>query len=88
MDSITFQKLKDIEALFSEVERAMSDPNVVQDPSAYQKLAKESKEIAPIVERYRAYKNALGEITKVQEMAKVEGDPDLRELAHEEIRSL
>ena len=88
MDSITFQKLKDIEARFAEVEKAMSDPNVVQDPSAYQKLAKESKEISPIVERYRAYKSALGEITKVQEMAKVESDPDLRELAHDEIRSL
>ncbi len=88
MDSITFQKLKDIEARYAEVERAMSDAAVVQEPSAYQKLAKESKEISPIVERYRAYKNALGEITKVQEMAKVETDPELRELAHEEIRSL
>jgi peptide chain release factor 1 len=88
LDSITFQKLKDIEARYAEVERAMSDPNVVQDQSAYQKLARESKEIAPIVERYRAYKSALGEITKVQEMAKVETDPDLREMAHDEIRSL
>jgi len=88
VDSITFQKLKDIEARYAEVERSMSDPSVVQDQSAYQKLAKESKEISPIVERYRAYKGALGEITKVQEMAKVETDPELRELAHEEIRSL
>ncbi len=88
MDSITFQKLKDIEARFAEVERGMSDPKVAQDPPVYQKLAKESKEIAPIVERYRAYKNALGEITKVQEMARLEADPDLREMAHEEIRSL
>ena len=37
----------------------MSDPDVAQDPSAYQRLARESKEIAPIVERYRAYKDAL-----------------------------
>ena len=88
MDTITFQKLKDIETRYAEVERSMSDPAVVQDPSAYQKLAKESKEISPIVERYRAYKSALGEITKVQEMAKSESDPDLREMAHEEIRSL
>ncbi len=88
MDSITFQKLKDIETRFAEVERGMSDPKVAQDPPAYQKLARESKEISPIVERYRAYKSALAEITKVQEMAKVEADADLRELAHEEIRSL
>ncbi len=88
MDSITFQKLKDIEARFAAVEQQMSDPVVVQDPSAYQKLAKESKDISPIVERYRAYKGALAELTKVQEMAKAESDPELREMAHEEARSL
>jgi peptide chain release factor 1 len=88
MDAITFQKLKDIEARFSEVERQMSDPRVVQDPSTYQKLAKESKEIAPIVERYRAYKGALAELTKVQEMARAESDPELRELAHDEAHAL
>jgi peptide chain release factor 1 len=88
MDAITFQKLREIEARFGVVEGQMSDPAVVQDPAAYQKLAKESKEIGPIVERYRAYKDTLQELTKVQEMARAESDPELRELAHEELRSL
>ena len=88
MDAITFQKLREIEARFGVVEGQMSDPAVVQDPSAYQKLAKESKEIGPIVERYRAYKDTLQELTKVQEMVRLESDPELRELAHEELRSL
>ena len=55
MDGITFQKLREIEARYETVEASMSDPTVAQDPSAYQKLARESKEIGPIVERYRAY---------------------------------
>ena len=88
MDAITFQKLKDIESRCAELETQMSDPAVVQDQAAYQKLAKESKEISPIVERYRAYKGALGEISKVQEMARAEADPELREMAHEEVRAL
>ena len=88
MDAITFQKLKDIETRFSEVETQMSQPSVVQDPSSYQKLAKESKEIAPIVERYRSYKATLAEITKVQEMARTESDPELKEMAHQELHSL
>src|SRR5215510_13200583 len=58
MDGITFQKLRDIESRFAEVEAQMSDPAVAQDPPAYQKLAREAKEIAPIVERYRSYKDA------------------------------
>src|SRR5262245_34478952 len=88
MDAITFQKLRDIESRFATIETQMSDPAVVQDPSAYQKLAKESKELGPIVERYRAYKDTLAELAKVQEMVKSESDPELRDMAHEEARTL
>jgi peptide chain release factor 1 len=66
----------------------MSDPAVAQDPSAFQKLAREAKDITPVVERYRAYLETLNELTKVEEMARVESDPELRELAHEESRAL
>ena len=45
-------------------------PTIARDPSAFQLLARESKEIAPIVERYRAYKATLGELTKIQEMVR------------------
>jgi peptide chain release factor 1 len=88
MDGITFQKLRDIEARLGALEIQMSDPVIAQDPSAFQKLAKESKDISPIVERYRAYKDALAEETKVQEMIRAEADAELRELAHEELRVL
>jgi peptide chain release factor 1 len=88
MDGITFEKLRDIESRFAEVEAQMSDPAVAQDPPAYQKLAREAKEISPIVERYRSYKDALQELAKVQEMVKAETDPELREMAHEEARVL
>ena len=88
MDAITFQRLKDIEARFGEVETRMSTEEVARDPGTYQKLAKESKEIAPIVDRYRSYKGTLAELTKVQEMIRTESDPELREMAHEELRAL
>jgi peptide chain release factor 1 len=88
MDTITFQKLKDIESRYGTLESQMSDPSVAQDPQAYQRLAKESKEIAPIVERYRAYKGTLAELTKVQELARNEADAEMREMAHEELRRL
>jgi peptide chain release factor 1 len=88
MDSITFQRLKDIETRLGEVEGLMSEASVAQDPAAYQKLARESKEVTPIVERYRAYKATLAELTKVQEMLRVEADAELKEMAHEEMKSL
>ena len=88
MDSITFQKLRDIEARLAVLQAQMSDPAVAQDPAAFQKLARESKDITPVVERYRAYMDTLTELTQVQEMAKAETDPELRDMAHEEARAL
>jgi peptide chain release factor 1 len=88
MDAITFQKLKDIEARLLDVESQMSDSGVAQDPSAFQKLAREAKDITPLAEHYRAYKATLGELTKVQDMVRTEADADMREMAHEELRTL
>jgi peptide chain release factor 1 len=66
----------------------MSDPGVVRDPATYQKLAREAKDVAAIVDRYRSYKGVLAEITKVQELIRSEADPEMREMAHEELRTL
>ena len=88
MDTITFQKLRDVEARFGEVEAKMPDEDVARDPSAFQRFARESKELTLIVDRYRSYKATLGEITKIQEMVKGESDPELKEMAQEELRAL
>src|SRR4051794_2696536 len=88
MDSITFQKLRDIEARFQSIETQMSDPNIMQDPSAYQKLAKESKDMAPVVDRFRTYRATPAELARVQERAKAESDPERRERAQKEARAL
>src|SRR5688572_16861807 len=88
MDSITFQKLRDIEARYADINASMSDQAVARDPSAYQKFARESKDLTPVVDRFRAYKALLAEIAKMQEMVKSETDPDMREMAHEELRAL
>jgi peptide chain release factor 1 len=88
MDAITFQKLKDIEIRLGEVEGRMSDQEVATDPAAYQRLARELKDLGPVVDRYRSYKGVLAELTKVQEMIKVEADAELREMAYEELHAL
>ncbi len=88
MDSITFQKLRDLEARFVDIESSMSEQAVATDPSAYGKLARESKDLSAVVDRFRSYKSLLAEITKIQEMIRSESDGDLREMAHEELRAL
>jgi len=88
MDAITFEKLKEIESRYTELGSQMSDPEIATDPSAFQKLARESKEIALIVESYGDYKEVLAEIAKVQELIRTDDDAEMRELAHEELHSL
>jgi peptide chain release factor 1 len=88
MDAITFEKLKDIESRLAELQNEMSLPEVMQNPARYQKIVRESKEIAPIVDRFRDYKHNMVEIAKIQELGREEHDAEMRELAHEELRSL
>jgi len=88
MDAITFEKLKDVETRLAAVEGQLADASVAQDQAAYQKLAKEAKELQPVVDRYRAYKQSLAELASVQELIRTESDPELRELAHAELHEL
>ena len=49
------EKLKAIEEKYSEIEKRMTMPEVYTDVSTYSKLAKEQKELTPIVETYRRF---------------------------------
>ena len=86
--SALIEKLDGVARRHQEILEQLSAAAGKGDQGAYQRLAKESKDVAPVVERYRAYKHTLAELTKVQEMIRVETDPDLKEMAHEELRAL
>lgn len=50
-------KLREIEKKFVEIENRMTLPEVYSDVNSYAKLAKDLKELAPLVEVYRRYKS-------------------------------
>ena len=52
-----FDRLNQIEARYDELTQALASPDITNDSSKYQKTAKAHSEIAPIVERYREYKD-------------------------------
>ncbi|MEG1789152.1 MAG: peptide chain release factor 1 [Oscillospiraceae bacterium] len=74
-------KLKQIEEKFAAVESRMAQPEVYSDPEVYAKLAKEQKELQPIVTVYRAYAAAEREMDSAKELFT---DPELGEMAREE----
>jgi peptide chain release factor 1 len=83
-----FEKLSAVESRYDELMRVLGSPAVQGDPSEYRKQAKALAEIEPLVEKFREYKSVVKEIAQTEELAQQAVDPDMRELAHEELHGL
>jgi peptide chain release factor 1 len=81
------EKLKSIAGRYEELTRLVSDPAVQADPPTYRTHAKALAEIEPLVERYRQYEHASGELAEARDVA-ASGDAELQALAQEEIAGL
>jgi len=79
-------KLNSVEAKYGELLQRLADPTVQADPAQYRTSAKALAEIEPLVEKFRDFKSVLTQIAQSQEL--MESDPDMRELAQEELRTL
>ena len=83
-----FEKLQLIEERYEEINRRLMDPNVVSDQNAYRDLMKEYKNLTPIVEKFRAYKKAAGDLEEARSLLDGGGlDHDFKELLEEEYAS-
>jgi peptide chain release factor 1 len=52
-------KLEALKLKFDDIQKEMSDPDVVSDMKRFIKLNKDFKELTPIMEAYERYKNIL-----------------------------
>ncbi|HTR44385.1 MAG TPA: peptide chain release factor 1 [Thermodesulfovibrionales bacterium] len=80
-------KLNAIEEKYDALTQLMMSPEVLSNPSQYQKLSKEQAELQQLVERIREYKKLLSDMEEAEEILS-EGDGDLRELAQAEFEEL
>ena len=80
-------KLTSVESRYDDLTQKLSDPAVQADQSQYRSHAKALAEIEPLVERAREFKKVLADIVHAQELA-AGSDPEMRELAQEELREL
>ncbi len=83
-----FEKLKEIEARYDELESEMADPKVIVDQLRYKKVTKAHSDLEDIVANYRELRKVMGEIQSTQEMLRDKLDSELRELAEVELASL
>src|SRR5450631_3733961 len=83
-----FERLDQIEKRYEELTQALSSPDVIGDSSKYQKAAKAHSEIAPMVEKYREYKDLTKGIAESKAMLANEKDPEMLAYAQEELTQL
>jgi peptide chain release factor 1 len=82
-----YHKLNEVEERFAELEQQMMDPAVIGDRKMYATVAKEHSSLTPVVSTFRDYKKVLEGIEE-GEMLQEDKDPDMRELAREELAQL
>jgi len=80
-----FDKLASIETKYEQMMAEMADPAVQADNAKFRSHSKALSDMQPLVEAFREYKNVVAQIAATGEMLK---DPDLRELAQEEMTQL
>lgn len=82
------EKLEGVKARFDEVEKLITDPEVISDMKRNVKLNKEYKELEPIIKAYRDYRNVISNIQSAREILAEEKDEELREMARNELDEL
>ena len=80
-----FDKLNAVEAQYERLMAEMSDPAVQADTTKFRSHSKALSEMQPLVDKFREYKEVIEHLTATEGLMK---DPDMRELAQEELHTL
>lgn len=80
-----FAKLEGLEKKYMELEEALAQPDVFNDQEHYRKLTKAHADLREIVDLFRRHRALQQEMAENKQLLHDE-DPDIRDMAHEEIR--
>jgi len=83
-----FEKLAEVEQLYEELERRMSDPALVNDMDEYRRVHKQYSDLTEIVAKYRQYKETERQFDETEDMLRGSLDEDMRDLAQAEFDDL
>lgn len=78
-------KLNGIEERYEKINELLCSPDIIGNQQEYAKLMKEQKNLTPVVEKFREYKQYENTLTESKELLDAGGlDKDFRELVQEE----
>ena len=79
-------KLNGIEERYEKINELLCSPDIISNQQEYAKLMKEQKNLTPVVEKFREYKQYEKTLTESKELLDAGGlDKDFRELVQEEV---
>ncbi len=81
------EKLNEAEERFRAIEEELSRTETMTDIERYAALMKERALLAPVMETFRAYKKAVSDAEDARKLLELETDPELLELADEELKT-
>ncbi len=82
------ERLENIEKRYHEVEKLLSDPEVLNKPNLYRQLAKEEDDLREIIGVYNEYKQVLSDLENTRQLLEDDTDSEMRELAEAELEEL
>jgi peptide chain release factor 1 len=86
-DSPLLQRLEGLDARFEEIKTLITDPSVIADQPRYVKLTKEYKHLEDLLKVANQYKKIIGDIAEAKQLLEEETDPEMKEMAKEEIEA-
>ena len=81
-------KLEEIYKRWLQIGEDVAQPDVMSDMKRYIKLNKDYKDLQPVVEAYKKYKNIIGNIANAKDVLANEKDDEFRAMAKEELDQL
>jgi peptide chain release factor 1 len=81
-------KLEQIVSRYEELTNELSSPELLANPSAYGKAAKQHRALGDVVQKYQLWKSLKGELVDARELLDTSDDDEMREMARLELESL
>ena len=81
-------KMTALERRHDELTALLGDPDVISRRGEFGKLSREHADLAPLLEAWRSYRKLRTDLDAAKQLLVSESDPELRELAKDEVRTL
>jgi len=81
-------KLEQIVSRYEELTQELSSPELLSNPSAYGKAAKQHRTLEEVVKKYQVWKSLNAELAGARELMDTSDDEEMREMARLEFESL